>query len=90
MEYRAVVEQYGRLHGLSAAELRVLLGGAAGEDNTTTAQRLGYSGTTVRTYWHRILTKTGQKSQRAVLAELFRFAVLERDLFEKSNRVSTF
>jgi len=42
--------------------------------NKDAATKLGVAEGTVRTYWSRIFDKTGSRSERDVLARLFRFA----------------
>lgn len=66
------VTTYARAQSLSAREEAVLRGAALGLDFTETARNLSCSAETVRTYWKRIFQKTGQRTQRDVLAHLLR------------------
>lgn len=60
---------------LSPREQQVLSGAVAGEDDHVIAENLGCSYGTVRTYWQRILDKTGLDSRRTVLALVARSAL---------------
>lgn len=65
-------EAFARLHGLTGAELRVLLAIAQGLGGVETAQMLGVSEATVRTHLQRMFSKTGTSRQTELLTLLHR------------------
>lgn len=65
-------EAFARLHGLTGAELRVLLALSQGLGGVESAEMLGISETTVRTHLQRIFSKTGTSRQADLLGLLHR------------------
>jgi DNA-binding CsgD family transcriptional regulator len=65
-------EAFARLHGLTGAELRVLLALSQGLGGTESADMLGISEPTVRTHLQRIFSKTGTTKQGDLLSLLHR------------------
>jgi len=65
-------EAFARLHGLTGAELRVLLALSQGLGGTESAEMLGISEPTVRTHLQRIFSKTGTTKQGDLLSLLHR------------------
>ena len=65
-------EAFARLHGLTGAELRVLLALAQGRGGMESAEMLGITEPTVRTHLQRIFSKTGTTRQSDLLSLLHR------------------
>ncbi|MDM0031495.1 LuxR C-terminal-related transcriptional regulator [Variovorax sp. J22P271] len=65
-------EAFARLHGLTGAELRVLMALAQGLGGMAVAEMLGISEPTVRTHLQRIFSKTGTARQSDLLGLLHR------------------
>ncbi|MBO9649442.1 MAG: LuxR family transcriptional regulator [Variovorax sp.] len=65
-------EAFARLHGLTGAELRVLLALSQGLGGMESAEMLGISEPTVRTHLQRIFSKTGTSRQSDLLSLLHR------------------
>ncbi|MBB3178700.1 LuxR C-terminal-related transcriptional regulator [Variovorax sp. Sphag1AA] len=65
-------EAFARLHGLTGAELRVLLALSQGLGGMESAEMLGISEPTVRTHLQRIFSKTGTSKQSDLLSLLHR------------------
>jgi DNA-binding CsgD family transcriptional regulator/PAS domain-containing protein len=65
-------EAFARLHGLTGAELRVLLALSQGLGGMESAELLGVSEPTIRTHLQRIFSKTGTARQSDLLSLLHR------------------
>lgn len=65
-------EAFARLHGLTGAELRVLLALSQGLGGMESAEMLGITEPTVRTHLQRIFSKTGTTRQSDLLSLLHR------------------
>lgn len=63
------VEAFAERYRLSGREAELLRHTVAGSD---VAESLGCGPATVKTYWHRIFTKTGARSQREVISAMLR------------------
>lgn len=63
------VETFAQRYRLSSREAELLRHTIAGAD---AAESLGCGAATVKTYWHRIFTKTGARSQREVISAMLR------------------
>ncbi|MCC6526821.1 MAG: response regulator [Polyangiaceae bacterium] len=68
----ATLARFASAHALSPAETEAVLALAAGLDGAEQCERLGCGRGSLATYWHRILKKSGLRSQSAVLAALLR------------------
>ncbi|MBI4951616.1 MAG: response regulator, partial [Myxococcales bacterium] len=68
----ATIARFASAHALSAGETEAVLALAAGLEGGEQCERLGCGRGSLATYWHRILKKTGLRSQSAILATLLR------------------
>jgi len=71
----SLIASFADAHGLSSQETRLLLAAAREATNEEAADELGCTNATVRSYWRRIFEKTGRRSAREVITQLFRFAI---------------
>jgi DNA-binding CsgD family transcriptional regulator len=67
------LERFARAHRLSPQETKLVASAVREMPNKQSADELGCTEGTLRTYWKRIFTKIGCTSQRDVVARLFRF-----------------
>ena len=67
-----LVRKYAAEHSLSPQETRVLAAAVSGTANKVAAGELSCNRSTISTYWKRIFSKTGCRSQREVLGHLIR------------------
>ena len=64
---------------LSPREEALLLCAISGKNNDEAAVILGCSRATIATYWNRIFSKVGRRSQRDVFCELLTFVIGESE-----------
>ncbi len=72
----SLLAAFCRFHGLSPRETEVLTASLNGHDVAAIAAELDCQPGTLKTYWQRILKKTGCETQRDVTAALLRFDAL--------------
>lgn len=76
---RPLVESFADRYRLSERERAVLFAALRGMNNQEMADFLACDRGTIATYWSRIFKKTGWRSQRDVIANLFRYGFGEAE-----------
>lgn len=73
----SLIAAFAADHKLSGCETTLLVGAARGLNNDEVAELLGCTRATVSTYWNRIFSKLGRRSQRDVFCKVLEYT-LER------------
>ena len=83
------VDAFSRLHQLSGREADVVRAAAVGVAGDDLAHEFRCTTGTLATYWHRVFQKTGESSQRGVLAAVARFIHDRADAVAARGRVAS-
>lgn len=75
----ALASRFGKRHGLSQQETKLLLAALGGLNNDEVASELRCARATISTYWNRIFRKVGVSGQRDVLVALLKWIVEESE-----------
>ena len=72
---KALLEEFGRVYGLSRREQEIITLASTGHRTKEISDALGCATQTIGTYWERIYRKTKYTSREEVLALILRFVI---------------